>query len=218
MDSKSGWAWQRREGSRLVFDANGRLQRREDGAGNQQILHYDWKDRLTSVTDVASSRALTFGYHPGSKLLASIPGPATAAVGAGKWVSYTYDGLGNCQTVTCADGAGFTSTYADPSAPHNPTAVHDRAGALVQTWAYGSQDRATAHGSSPDDGLGAAYPSPSGVAVTDRYGILRTRSPFPMAQAQGGNARTLSPEATCQAPSARTPLLRFPLSIRSPAK
>ena len=113
-----GFVWHRLNGSRYSFDDKGRLLWIDDKKGNRLQLDYNGRDRLDTVTDLASGRSLIFNYNK-KGLIESIAGPVTAMVGDGIWVAFDYDTKGNLATVTYADGTGFDYTYADGQDAHN---------------------------------------------------------------------------------------------------
>ena len=167
------YIWYRLDGTRYVFSASGKLNFIEDEKGNRQEAAYDTQGRLESVTDTASGRTLTFTYNTES-LLESITGPVTAAVPSGVWVTYGYDANQNLTSVTYADGSGLTYDYSDPNDAHNLTEKKNKAGHLVNTWAYDSQDRCINNFSAGGRGVAVSYESDNQINVTDAYGTLRT--------------------------------------------
>ncbi|UCD81624.1 MAG: RHS repeat protein, partial [Desulfobacterales bacterium] len=167
-----GYVWYRLDGSRYGFADTGRPDWIEDEKGNRLSLGYDAQSRLETVADSASGRSLTFHYLGG--MLDHISGPVTAAVTDGIWVAYEYDGYQNLISVDYADGSGFSYAYDDPQDVHNLTARRNKAGHLLNTWAYDSQDRCIDNYSVNGTGVTIDYADGSRVDVTDAYGTLRT--------------------------------------------
>ncbi|MBW2344882.1 MAG: hypothetical protein JRF53_12895, partial [Deltaproteobacteria bacterium] len=85
-----------------------------------------------------------------------------------------YDGNNNLTSVTYADGSGFNYTYTDPEDVHNLTEKRDKAGHLLNTWAYNDNDRCIDKFSVQGKGVSISYVSESQVDVTDAYGTLRS--------------------------------------------
>ena len=167
------YVWYRPGGSRYGFSATGRLLWIDDETGNRLALEYDASDQLETVTDTASGRVLTFDYSVDG-LLVSVSGPATDAVPDGVWVVYGYDADQNLVSVTYPDGSGFDYIYADPDDVHNLTEKRDKSGHLLNTWAYGAQDKATGNFSMQGKGVSIRYVGETQVEVTDAYGTVRT--------------------------------------------
>jgi YD repeat-containing protein len=168
-----GFIWHRLNGSRYGFSDTGRLSWIDDEKDNRLQLGYDGQDRLDTVTDLASGRTLTFNYNE-NDLIESIAGPVTAAVADGIRAGFGYDTNLNLASVIYADGSGFDYTYADGQDVHNLTAIHNRAGHLINTWSYDAQDRCIENLSPNGRGLTVNYVSNRRVKVTDAYGIERT--------------------------------------------
>lgn len=169
------YVWHRLDGSRYGFSQAGVLLWIEDEKGNRLELGYDALDRLASVVDVASGRALSLHYNEDNHI-ESIAGPLTAAVPDGIWVSLDYDAGRNLSSVTYADGSGFFYSYTDPRDGHNLTEMRNRAGHLINTWAYDDQDRCVENFSFRGNGVAVAYVSGYTVDVTDAYGVQRSYS------------------------------------------
>jgi YD repeat-containing protein len=166
--------WYRLDGTRYGFSTLGQLVWIEDEKGNRLELDYDSLGRLDTVTDTASSRALSFYYY-GDGLLQRIEGPIISAAPDGIWVTYTYDDYQNLTSVTYADGSGVSYNYADPNDTHNMTEKGNKLNHLLNTWSYDAHDRATSKFSV--DGKGANsinYFGETQVEVTDAYGTART--------------------------------------------
>ena len=102
---------------------------------------------------------------------------ATAAVADGIWVTYGYDTRQNLTSVTYADGSGFDYAYADPLDAHNLTEKRNKAGHLINTWAYDGLDRCVGNFSVQGRGVSIDYVNDRRVAVTDAYGVLRLVEP-----------------------------------------
>ena len=167
------YVWQRLDGSRYGFAADGKLVWLEDEKGNRLNLAYDVGGLLDTVTDAASGRVLTFSYNA-EGLIASLSGPVTTAVADGVWVSFAYDGNRNLASVTYADGSGFAYAYTDTNDIHNLTEKRNKANHLISSWGYDDQDRCTTNFSRDGKGVDVAYASDTQVEVTDAYGTLRT--------------------------------------------
>ena len=172
VEESGGYVWYRLDGTRLCFDGSGKLLWMEDEKENRLTLSYDANGDIESVTDEASGRALGF-VHNADHTLNRITGPVTTAVPGGVWASFTYSGE-NLGSVTYADGSGFTYTYTDSWDAHNITEKDNQAGHLLNTWAYDSEDRATANYSVEGRGASLVYASDALVHVTDAYGIQRS--------------------------------------------
>jgi YD repeat-containing protein len=165
--------WYRLDGTRYGFSTLGQLVWIEDEKGNRLELDYDSLGLLDTVTDTASSRALSFYYY-GDGLLQRIEGPITSAAPDGIWVTYTYDDYQNLTSVTYADGSGVSYDYTDPNDTHNMTEKRNKLNHLLNTWCYDAHDRATSKFSL--DGKGANninYFGETQVEVTDAYGTAR---------------------------------------------
>ncbi len=166
------YVWYRLDGSRYGFSTSGQLLWIDDEKGNRLTLAYDAQDQLETVADPASSRVLTFNYNA-NDLLESVSGPVTTAVSDGIWVTYGYDAEQNLTSVTYADGSGYTYDYTDPNDAHNLTEKKNKAGHLLNTWAYDDQDRTVGNFSRDGKGVTISYENEFQVNVTDAYGKLR---------------------------------------------
>lgn len=167
------YVWHRLDGTRRYgFSADGKLVWIDDETGNRLILGYNGPGNLETVTDTASSRALTFHYANG--LLDHIEGPTTTAVSNGIWVTFGYDGNQNLTSVTYADGSGFTYTYTDPNDVHNLTEKKNSVNHLIATWQYDVQDRCFDNFNKDGRGVNISYVSATQADVTDEYSVLRT--------------------------------------------
>jgi YD repeat-containing protein len=166
------FAWHREDRTKYVFDSAGKLIWIEDEHGNKQTLTYNGSGQLETVMDDASGRVLTFHYN-GSGKIDHITGPVTTAVPGGTWVTYGYAN-DNLTSVTYADGSGFDFEYTDPNDPHNMTAKKDKAGHVLSSWTYDTQDRAVTNQTTDDKGGSIEYVSNTQVRFTDAYGVVRT--------------------------------------------
>jgi len=167
------YVWYLLDGTECAFSASGQLTWMDDAAGNRLQLTYDTNNRLETVTDTSSGRILTFHYNVDGRLT-SITGPVTDAVPSpGTWVTYGHGDNQNLTSVTYADGSGFNYGYTDTNDPHNLTEKENKAGHLLNTWAYDAQDRATDNFSRDGKGVSIVYESVTQVNVTDAYGKLR---------------------------------------------
>lgn len=99
-DASSRGTLRFRDGSRLQFDASGRLTGLKDPPGNLAALAYDAQGRLIRVTDPVE-RSLTFAYT--GDRLTQLTDPA------GRVFRYEYDARGNL--VRFIDPAGRTRRY-----------------------------------------------------------------------------------------------------------
>jgi RHS repeat-associated protein len=167
------FVWYRLDGSKYGFSATGRLLWIDDEKDNRLVLGYDAQDRLQTVTDTSSGRALTLNYTA-SSLLETISGPVTQGVPSGIWVTYGYDANQNLISVTYADGSGFDYTYSDPDDVHNLTEKRNKASHLINTWAFNAHDRAVSNFSAQGRGVSIEYISETQVNVTDDYGTIRS--------------------------------------------
>ena len=167
------FVWYRLDGSRCGFLPDGQLAWIEDEKSNRLNLFYDARGFLETVIDAASGRVLSFSYNADDRI-AVITGPATDAVADGIWARFIYDGHQNLGSVTYADGSGFDYAYTDANDLHNLTEKRNRAGHLINSWAYDNQDRCAGHFSSAGKSVTVAYPDETQVEITDAYGVLRT--------------------------------------------
>jgi RHS repeat-associated protein len=167
------YVWYRLDGSKYDFSATGQLLWMDDEKGNRLVLGYDAQDRLQTVTDISSSRVVTFNYNAGG-LMETISGPVTQGVPSGVWVTYGYDANQNLTSVTYADGSGFNYTYSDPNDMHNLTEKRDKASHLLNTWGFDTQDRAVSNFSVKGKGVNIQYTSDTQVDVTEAYGTVRS--------------------------------------------
>ena len=173
-EADTTYTWHKTDGTRLNFSSTGLLQWIEDTHSNRFAMTYDGSSRLSGVTDQASGRAYTIQYNTDSRVQ-TITGPVTAAVTDGVLATFDYDTSGNLVSATYPDGSGYDYEYTDSNDSHNLTAKKDKAGHLLTSWSYDSQDRATA--SVSRDGsktISINYVDASTVELTDAYGTLRT--------------------------------------------
>lgn len=175
VEEGGGYTWYRLDGSKSGFDSLGRLLWLDDALGNRQAVTHDGANRVQTVTDTATNRALTLHYKD-SGLLDFISGPVTPAVSDGVWVRYGYDTAtnSNLTSVTYADGSGFNYGYADPADPHNLTEKRDKANHLLSSWEYDSSDRAIHSFTRDGRGVTINYLNPREVEVTDSYNVTRS--------------------------------------------
>jgi len=166
------YVWYLLDGTKYGFSASGQLLWIDDEKGNRLTPAYDAQDRIATVTDTAGSRVLTFNYNANG-LLESLTGPVTQAVPSGTWVTYGYDANRNLTSVTYSDGSGFNYYYADPEDIHNLTEKRDKAGHLISTWTYDTQDRCVNNFSKDGKGVSISYENQFQVNVTDAYGKVR---------------------------------------------
>jgi len=167
------YVWYCLDGSKYGFSATGQFLWIDDENDNRLVLGYDAQNRLQSVTDISSGRVLTFNYTAGG-LLESISGPITLGIPSGIWVTYGYDANQNLISVTYADGSRFDYTYSDPNDVHNLTEKRDKAGHLINTWAFDAQDRAVSNFNVQGKGVSIEYVNETQVNVTDAYGTIRS--------------------------------------------
>ncbi|MCF8080227.1 MAG: carboxypeptidase regulatory-like domain-containing protein, partial [Desulfobacterales bacterium] len=190
-----GFVWQRLDGSRFGFSAEGRLEWMDDAVGNRIALSYDAYGRLETATDLAGTRQIVFHYV--GDRLSAIVGPAAEAVPDGIWASYAYDGEDNLSSVTYADGSGFAYSYSYGS--HNLTRKENAAGHLLNTWMYDSDDRVTSSYSRNGTGMDwIEYVGDTLVTVTDAYYVERTYTIAEFA----GRKRVVSMQGPVPAPYA----------------
>jgi len=166
------YVWYLLDGTRYGFSTAGQLLWIDDEKGNRLTLTYDAQNRVATVTDTASSRVLTFNYNTGG-LLESLTGPVAQAVSSGIWATYGYDANQNLISVTYADGSGFDYNYTDPEDIHNLTGKKNKAGHLINTWDYDTQNRCVDNFSKDGKGVSISYQSKFQVNVTDAYGKVR---------------------------------------------
>ena len=170
-----GYVWNRLDGSRFGFSSEGRLEWMDDAVSNRLELDYDdLTGQLLSVTDLSSTRQITFNYV--GDRLSEIVGPVTEAVPDGVWVTYGYDPEDDQTSVSYADGSGFVYSYV--IGYHNLSRKENAAGHLLNTWTYNSgEDRAVSSVSRDGTGMNwieYEYDSENQVRITDEYNVNRT--------------------------------------------
>jgi len=144
-----------------------------DPVGNRLNVAYDAEDRLATVADPATNRALSFHYNTAG-MIEWIQGPTAMGVADGLWVTYQYAG-GNLTSVAYADGSGYTYAFEDAVDSHNLTAKRNQLGHLLNEWGYDAADRCTSRFSRDGKGVSLiAYASSTRVDVTDAYGVVRS--------------------------------------------
>jgi YD repeat-containing protein len=145
-----------RDGSRIVFDEEGRGVSLADASGNETSLTYDGQGNLTHVTD-AVERSIEFSYSDDRLTAVSDPLSRT--------YQYTYDTDGNLIRTTDARGGTVSYTY---DSDRRMTSVTDAEGLTVVESTYGELGRVLQQ----TDGRGGA--------TTFRYGDLRTAVTDPL--------------------------------------
>jgi YD repeat-containing protein len=119
--------------NRILFRANGYVDRFVDRNGNQTIAQYDEADRLLTITDSAG-RVLSFTYGN-----SNFPGLATSISDAiGIVATYVYDTSGRLQQVTYADATHVTFNYDAQNLLLN---VLDNEGKVLEAHTYDAQRR-----------------------------------------------------------------------------
>lgn len=195
LDYEDGrYHWQRTNGTRYVFDAQGNLLYLEDGFGHRQTLAYSHDHQLASVKDEATGRVLSFHYKAGK--LDHISGPRSNAGPEAILIRYDYTGS-NLKQVTYADHSGFNYFYNDPHDPGNLTRKETLSGQFIAGWTYDAHDRAwqnhTRNGRSGS--IDYAHMDDGRVQVTDAYGIVRT---YTIAENKGAKQITgVTPQSGC---------------------
>jgi YD repeat-containing protein len=122
------------DGSKEVYDSNGRLLRLVSHAGATTILEYNTASQLTNVT----------GPHGHSLELAYIDGRiASLSDPAGALTAYDYDTQGNLTGVEYPDGTSRTYHYEHPTFRNHLTGITDESGTRYATFGYDSLGRAT---------------------------------------------------------------------------
>jgi len=123
------------------FDAQGRLIEQRDAQGHQQTLAYyaasgtPWDGQLERVTDVATTRMLTFTYINWNNQ----PRLDTVRDHTGRTIRYSYTPAGDLHTVT--DVRGGTTTYGYAGTTHLLTSVQRPDGVVEVTNQYNAQQR-----------------------------------------------------------------------------
>jgi len=112
-------------------------------------------------------------HYDSNDLIEYIAGPVTTAVADGEWVSYGYDTNNNLISVTYADGSRSDYYYTDTNDIHNLTEKRNKANHLINTWGYGTGDRAISNFSRDGKGVEIVYTSDTQINVTDAYGKER---------------------------------------------
>lgn len=122
---------QGKDGSRITFNAQGKVTSLSDAYGNQTTLAYDAAGLLTRVTD-AVGRKIDLTYTGGRLTQMTDP--------AGRVFRYQYDSLGNLTRYTNARGGATSYAY---DADHRMTTVTDPTGQQFVTNAYDPWGRVT---------------------------------------------------------------------------
>ena len=159
--NKSGadFIWRKKDGSRYIFDADGRLTRIKDRNNNALTLTYSSQDQPITVTD-SSGRQINISYAQGR--IRSVEGPGE------RTFIYDYDGKGNLISVT--DPLGKTTTYSYNS-KHN---LIRKTGADSRSmyYTYDSQNRCTSSSGENSSGRVDLVFDPAGkqTTITDSRG------------------------------------------------
>ncbi len=131
-----GWVLYRAQGGRDIFDAQGRLVRREDINGRiTYILRDATTGHIDQVKDVAG-RALGFEYDPQSGRLQAVIDPA------GGRIAFGYDAANNLIQVDYPDSRSRHYLYEDTRFPYALTGIIDENGQRFSTYTYDEQGRA----------------------------------------------------------------------------
>ncbi|HIE53631.1 MAG TPA: RHS repeat protein, partial [Chromatiaceae bacterium] len=126
--------WHLRDGRKLHYNEQGKLQKIIAADGKSQSLHYNAQHQLFLIRD-PQGRELALAYYPNGRLK-QILDPE------GKTIRYRYDEQGNLASVTYADGTQRHYHYEDPNHPHALTGITDQRGIRYASWAYDEQGRA----------------------------------------------------------------------------
>lgn len=141
--------------------------------GITQILAYDSKKRLESVTDPFGNR-LSVLYDTFARIK-SVNHVKGAVLPGSVEIQYAYDTQGRLTTVTYPDTKFRTFLYENSQFPKALTGVLDEAQTRVSTWSYDANGRAiSAERAGGADAVTLSYPSANSVTVTDALGAVRT--------------------------------------------
>jgi len=173
VEQSGEYVWYRLDGTTLGFSTTGKLIWIDDEKGNRLSLSYGADSKLEAVTDMASTRNLTFNYNA-EGLLEYITGPATNAVPTGVWVEYGYDDNQNLSSVIYGDNSGFTYYYEDFQDIHDLTKKTNKANHLIKTWSYNSDDQCENYFNRDFGIITIGYPDESSVEITDGHDITRS--------------------------------------------
>lgn len=91
-DGTSGWTLTGSDGSAMTFRADGRMTSMADADGQSLAMTWDGSNRLTTVTDPLSGRALTFAYTNGLVTSVSTSPVTSGGVTAPLTWNYSYTG------------------------------------------------------------------------------------------------------------------------------
>ena len=172
----STWLLSRAD-ERILFDASGRMQRRDNEDGTALTYAYDGQGRLQTITH-STGRQLEFHYAAAfdDSLISSlsISGQAIA--------SYGYAAEGLLTAVTYADGGVRSYHYEDTRFPAHLTGVTAEDSRRYSWFGYDAKGRVTCSRHSGDctsadvgiDGVRLDYTSAGPVVVTDALGQQTT--------------------------------------------
>jgi YD repeat-containing protein len=151
----------RKNQTKLIFSASGKLTKVTDRNRNSQLMAYDASGNLTSVTDTVG-RVFAFTYD-GSGHLVSITDPLS------RTVRYSYDGSGNL--VSFYDALGGTTQYTY-EANSRLTSATDPRGVVYLQNTFDSQGRVSIQKNGKGFATTFAYNNPSvnTTSVTDPQG------------------------------------------------
>lgn len=162
---------------RVLFDVEGRMQRRDFEDGTSLVYAHDARGRLLSITH-STGRRLDIQYAaPGDDALISTMSIAGQLVAA-----YGYSVTGELTTVTYADGGARTYHYEDTRFPGHLTGVTAEDNRRYSWYGYDAKGRVTCSRHSGDctqadvgiDGVRLDYTTAGPVIVTDALGKQST--------------------------------------------
>lgn len=147
----STWRVTDKQQTKYDFDSSGRLVRIFDRTNLTAslllphiVLRYDpGTGNLTSVGqdingDDTADRSVTLVYY------GTVPDRIHTLTAGGRTATYTYDGIGNLQSVIYSDGSSVTYQYNDTNEigpKHNMTAALDSDGTIIEAHTYYSNDK-----------------------------------------------------------------------------
>lgn len=162
---------------RVLFDGEGRMQRRDFEDGTSLAYAHDPRGRLLSITH-STGRRLDVQYAaPGDDALIS-----TISVAGQLVAAYGYSVTGELTTVTYADGGARTYHYEDMRFPGHLTGVTAEDDRRYSWFGYDAKGRVTCSRHSGDctqpdigiDGVRLEYTATGPVIVTDALGKQST--------------------------------------------
>ena len=156
-----------KDGTKRVFDSNGRLLKVLDRNANTTSLAYDSPGRLSTVTD-AAGRTLTFAYAD----LANVNQVTTLSDAVGTIATYTYAPNGVLSSVIYTDSSGFNFTS---DASNLITNVTDPGGKTIESHSYDSMRRGLSSAEANNvRSVSISYAGAGTSQLTDTFGNVTT--------------------------------------------